>query len=140
LRDVSDRIREQTGARPKVFLAHLGRPADFTARATYARNFFEAGGIAAVTNDRIACWENMIVAFRASGAGIACLCASDEVYATQAEGAAQALCAAGAAHIYLAGRPGELEAALRAAGVGTFIYAGCDAVAVLTAACELAAR
>ena len=44
----------QTGARPKIFLANLGKPADFTARATFAKNFFEAGGIEAVTNDGFA--------------------------------------------------------------------------------------
>ncbi len=37
----------------------------------------------------------------------------------------------GAKHIYLAGRPGEQEAALRAAGVGDFIFAGGDALAML---------
>jgi len=48
-----------------------------------------------------------------------------------------ALRAAGATHIFLAGRPEELEAALKTAGVGTFIHAGCDVVATLTAAHEL---
>ena len=43
----------------------------------------------------------------------------------------KALQAAGAKHIYLAGRPGEQEAALRAAGVGDFIFAGGDALAML---------
>ena len=36
LRDASDRLRERTGARPKIFLACLGKPADFNARATFA--------------------------------------------------------------------------------------------------------
>ena len=40
LRDASDRVLAQSGARPKIFLANLGKPADFTARATFARNFF----------------------------------------------------------------------------------------------------
>jgi methylmalonyl-CoA mutase len=34
----------------------------------------------------------------------------------------------------LAGRPGELEGALKAAGVQDFIYIGCDVVATLQAA------
>ena len=34
-------------------------------------------------------------------------------------------------HIYLAGRPGEIEPTLKAAGVQDFIYAGCDVLAVL---------
>jgi len=36
LRDRSDQILKATGARPKVFLANLGTPADFTARAAFA--------------------------------------------------------------------------------------------------------
>ena len=48
LRDESDKFLAQTGARPKVFLATLGKPADFNARANFAKNFFEAGGIEAV--------------------------------------------------------------------------------------------
>jgi methylmalonyl-CoA mutase len=46
----------------------------------------------------------------------------------------RALKSAGATHIYLAGRPGELEAALKAAGVQDFVYAGCDVVATLRGA------
>ena len=70
-------------------------------------------------------------AFKASAAALACLCSSDKVYAGQAAAAAKALQAAGAKHIYLAGRPGEQEAALRASGVNDFVYAGGDALAML---------
>ena len=119
---------------PKVFLANLGPLADFTARATYAKNFFEAGGIEAVTNDGFASHDEMAAAFKASGAALACLCSSDDIYAGEAEAAAKTLRAAGAKHIYLAGRPGDREAALAAAGIGGFIYVGCDVVATLKAA------
>jgi methylmalonyl-CoA mutase len=73
-------------------------------------------------------------AFKASGATLACLCSSDKVYAAEAVETARALKSAGATHIYLAGRPGELEAALKAAGVQDFVYAGCDVVATLRGA------
>jgi methylmalonyl-CoA mutase len=53
------------------------------------------------------------------------------VYAERAAPAAKALQAAGAKHIYLAGRPGEQDGALRAAGVNQFIFAGGDALATL---------
>jgi methylmalonyl-CoA mutase len=132
LRDASDRILAATGARPKVFLANLGKLSDFTARATFAKNFFEAGGIAAVTSDGFASHDAMVAAFKASGAKLACLCSSDEVYETEAADAARAL--ARTAHIYLAGRPRTGEAALRAAGVQTFVFAGCDVLATLEAA------
>jgi methylmalonyl-CoA mutase len=134
LRDASDRVLAQTGARPKIFLANLGTLADFTARATFAKNFFEAGGIEAVSNDGFASRDDMIAAFKSSGAQLACLCSSDEVYAREAVEAAKALKAAGAPPIYLAGRPGEQEAALAAAGVQDFVYVGCDVLATLQAA------
>ena len=132
LRDVSDRVLAKTGARPKVFLANLGKLSDFTARATFAKNFYEAGGIDAVTNDGFKSQADMVAAFRASGAKLACLCSSDKVYETEAPGAAKALAAAGAI-LHLAGRPGGNEQSWRQAGVKDFIYKGCDALSTLQA-------
>jgi methylmalonyl-CoA mutase len=134
LRDASDRALAATGARPKVFLANLGKIADFTARTLFAKNFFEIGGIEAVANDGFASRDEMAAAFTASGAKLACLCSSDPVYQQKAVDAAKALGAAGATQLYLAGRPGELEAALKAANVHDFIFVGCDVLAVLRAA------
>jgi|GraSoiStandDraft_41_1057321.scaffolds.fasta_scaffold324234_2 methylmalonyl-CoA mutase len=146
LRDASDRHLRERGSRPKIFLANLGPLAAFNARATSARNFFEAGGIEAVTNQGFVPPANqggkapssdlaaMVAAFRASGARLACICSSDEVYAREAEAAARALANAGARHIYLAGKPREREPTLRNSGVKTFIYAGCDTLATLKAA------
>jgi len=140
LRDAGDRMLAATGARPKIFLANLGKPSAFTARATFAKNFFEAGGIAAVTNDGFADHNAMAAAFKASGATLACLCSSDDVYVHDATQAAKALTAAGARHIYLTGRPGKLEPELQQAGVTHFIHAGCDALAMLHMAHEQAAQ
>src|SRR5205085_2038179 len=97
-------------------------------RAMFAKNFFEAGGVEAVMHGE----GDLVTGFKASGAQLACLCSSDALYAAQAVDAARALVAAGAT-LYLAGRPGELEATLHTAGVGRFIYAGCDVVASLNA-------
>src|SRR3954470_18157678 len=136
LRDKSDAALKAHGARPKVFLANLGTPADFTARATFAKSLFETGGIQAVDSQPVdsqgfADPAQLAAAFKASGAGLACLCSSDKVYAEHAEAAAQALQTAGARLIYLAGRPTDAEAALRAAGVTGFVFAGGDALATL---------
>jgi methylmalonyl-CoA mutase len=146
LRDRSDQILKDSGARPKVFLANLGTAADFTARAAFAKSFFETGGIEAI--DFLASssplpmggvkdFAALTAAFRASGAVLACLCSSDKIYAEQAVAAAKALQAANAKHIYLAGRPGAQEAALRAAGVNDFVFAGGDALTVLQEAYRL---
>jgi methylmalonyl-CoA mutase len=131
LRDKSDDILKQTGARPKVFLANLGTPADFTARAAFAKSFFETGGIEAIDTDGFSDPAALGSAFSTSGAALACLCSSDQVYAEQAAAAAKTLQAAGARHIYLAGRPGDQETSLRAAGVNDFVFAGGDALAAL---------
>jgi methylmalonyl-CoA mutase len=131
-------VLARTGARPKIFLANLGTPADFTARATFAKNFFAAGGIEAMGDDGFATRDAMIEAFKTSGAKLACLCSSDEVYARDAMPATQALRRAGAV-VWLAGRPGALETELTQAGVSAFVFAGCDALAALRTAHSLIA-
>jgi methylmalonyl-CoA mutase len=133
LREASDRILAKTGARPKIFLANLGTIAEFTARASFAKTFFETGGIEAASNDGFANRDAMIAAFKASGAKLACLCSTDAVYEHEAIDAAKALKAAGAMHVYLAGRPKD-QAMYETAGVDTFIFFGCDVLANLNAA------
>jgi methylmalonyl-CoA mutase len=130
LRDRADAILVKTGTRPKVFLAALGKLSDFNARAMFAKNFYEAGGIEAIASEGFADLPAMIAAFKTAGARIACVCSSDKVYAAQASEAAVALKQAGAV-VHLAGRPGEHEADWNKAGVSTYIYAGCDVLAVL---------
>ena len=116
---------------PAAFLASLGTPADFTARAGFASTFLEAGGIAAAPNDGFTETAALVEAFRASGARLACLCSSDAVYARDAAMAARALKQAGASLIFLAGKPGEQEADWRAAGIDGFLFAGADVIEVL---------
>lgn len=132
LRDRSDAYLAKHGVRPKVFVACLGRPSDFTARASFARSLFEAGGIEAIETNA----ANLGKAFQASGARLACLCSSDKIYEREAAAAAQALAGAGAKHVYLAGKPGDARATLERAGVGTFVYQGCDTLGLLQSAYE----
>jgi methylmalonyl-CoA mutase len=121
---------EAAPSRPKIFLANFGPVSAFTARATFAKNFFEAGGVEALGNDGFADSAALAAAFKASGAKLAVLCSSNPVYAEQGPSAARALAEAGA-HLYVAGRPGELEAAWREAGVRDFVYVGSDVLAQL---------
>jgi methylmalonyl-CoA mutase len=132
LRDRGDAYLAHTGQRPKVLLACLGRASDFTARASFAKSLFEAGGIEAVE----ASADNLAKGFRDSGATFACLCSSDKVYASEAVGAAKSLAAAGASHIYLAGKPGDHAKAFEEAGIGTFLHQGCDTLGLLQDAFE----
>jgi len=131
LRDRADAFAAAKGGRARVFLANLGEIAEHNRRSTWAWNLLAAGGIEGLTSDGYADAAAAAAAFKTSGARIACICSSDAVYAQQAADAAKALKAAGASRVLLAGRPGENEAALRAAGVDEFLQAGQDAVAAL---------
>ncbi len=139
LRDASDRMLKKRGARPKVFLANLGKVSEFTARAMFAKNFYEAGGIEAAGNDGFKDQAAMIAAYKSSGAKLACLCSSDKVYKKEAADAAKALADAGAI-VHLAGRPGENETNWRGAGVKSFIFMGCDTLSTLQAAHDILAK
>jgi len=131
LRDASDAYLAKTGKRPRVFLASLGAIVDHNRRSTWVWNLLAAGGIEGLTSDGYKDVDAAVAAFKESGAQVACLASSDEIYASQAEAAAKALKAAGAKQVLMAGRPGEAEAALKAAGIDGFLYAGQDAVVAL---------
>ncbi|MFD7489903.1 methylmalonyl-CoA mutase family protein [Streptomyces mirabilis] len=117
LRARSDAHLAATGSRPRIFLAALGPAAAHTARLTFASNLFQAGGIEPVTEG----------AFEDSGATEVCLCSSDTLYEERAAEVAGELKATGAGHVFLAGRPGQYP------DVDAYVFAGCDAVAVLSA-------
>jgi methylmalonyl-CoA mutase len=131
LRDAADAHSARTGKRPLVFLACLGDLATLSTRATWVRNFLAAGGIEAIASKELHNSADAGKAFAESRAGVACICASDAVYAELAEATAGALKAAGATQVLLAGRPREQKAALEAAGVGAFAFAGANALAIL---------
>ncbi|MGE3332284.1 MAG: methylmalonyl-CoA mutase family protein [Rhodospirillaceae bacterium] len=129
LRDAADSYSQ----RPKVYLANMGTVADFTARATFAKNFYEAGGFETVSGAGDTDGASIAKEFKASGAHFAAICSTDAVYAEHAANAAKALKEAGAHAIHLAGRGGDIEATLKGAGVNDFIFIGCDVLGVLSA-------
>ncbi|THA75846.1 methylmalonyl-CoA mutase small subunit [Streptomyces sp. A0642] len=126
LRARSDAHLAATGARPRVFLAALGPAAAHTARASFAANLFQAGGIETVHDPVQVDASSAAAALRAAGTDVVCLCSSDALYAEHAGEVAEALAAAGARRVYLAGRPGAY------AGVDAYVFAGCDVVSVLS--------
>jgi methylmalonyl-CoA mutase len=136
LREASDAVLAKTGVRPKIFLAALGTPAEFTPRLNFAQNFFAAGGFDAVVSADTAP-AALPAAFKASGAALAALCSTDKIYANEASAAAAALKEAGARHIYLAGKAGERESEWRTAGIQSFVSDGSDALATLQAAYDI---
>lgn len=131
LRDAADAWQAKHGTRPRVFLANLGPVAHHTARATYSKNFFEAGGFEVLSNEGFRDATAAAAAFQQSAATIAAICSSDKLYTELVPPTAAALKQAGARSVVLAGNPGENEAAWRAAGVDRFIYIKCDVLATL---------
>ncbi len=115
LRDRAD----AAGERPRVYLATLGPVARHTARATFAANLFQAGGVETPVADGAS-------GLARAGTTVACICGTDGDYAESAAGLAADLRAAGATQVWLAGRP-----SLAVDGVDGYVYAGCDALAVL---------
>ncbi|MGB7205007.1 MAG: methylmalonyl-CoA mutase family protein, partial [Anderseniella sp.] len=123
LRDSSDAQLEASGMRPRIFLTTLGTAADYSARTTWMKNLLAAGGIEGVSG--------AVDGFEAAGTRIVCICSSDAIYATEAEATARMLSRLGAAHIMMAGKPGNIEGLLNAAGINQFAHAGMDVLKFL---------
>jgi methylmalonyl-CoA mutase len=119
LRDRAD----AAASRPVVLLAALGPVAAHRARVGFAANLFQAGGIESVVGTGHL--DEIVAAFRASGSTVACLCSANRLYVDLAAPAAEALRAAGATHVWLAGPPGEVP------GVDGCLFTGVDALDVL---------
>ncbi len=116
-----EQLRARVEGTREVALVTLGPPAEYRGRLGYAQAFFATAGLA--TRETTEPTPN----------AIACICGSDERYATEAADCAAKLRAAGFAHVVLAGKPGALEKPLAAAGVDGFIFVGCDVIAALSA-------
>jgi len=85
-----------------VFLATLGTVAQHTARATFASNLFAAGGISVDVAGPTASAEDLVAAY--TGQKVVCLAGTDAAYAEWGQVAAEALRAAGARHVIVAGK------------------------------------
>ncbi len=133
LRDASDAYRDRTGARPRIFLINIGPIAHHTGRATFAKNFFETGGIEALGNNGFSDPAVAVAAFKESGAKVAILCSSDKLYEELAVPFAQAFKAAGCEYLFLAGAPGDKKEAYQAAGIDNFIFMGGDVLGTVGA-------
>lgn len=133
LRAKSDAIMTSTGDRPAVFLANIGTPADFTARSTFAKNFFESGGIEAIPGEGGSSVEILLEQYSASKARIAIICGTDEQYGSYTMDLAEGLKSAGCARVYLAG---PVKVAPEGSGVDDFAYMGANVIETVSRAYE----
>ncbi|QDE96288.1 methylmalonyl-CoA mutase subunit beta [Myxococcus xanthus] len=132
LRDASDRYLAAHGARPKAFLASLGTVAEHTTRSTWTANVLAAGGLEPADAHGFADVADAAARFAASGATLAVISGPDALYPEWVPALTAALKAKGARAVAVAGRPGDHEAAFRAAGVDVFFYAGADLFSLLS--------
>ena len=130
LRDRSDAAAE-AGTRPTIYLANVGPIAVHAARTAFAKTFFEIAGIAVRSSEPLDDAAAATRSFTASGEKVVVICSSDKLYDTHAVEVAQALRAAGATRIYLAGNPRENRERFIAAGIDEFVYVGSDALDTL---------
>lgn len=88
-----------------VFLATLGPVASHTARATFASNLFAAGGIGVDVAGPTDGVDDLVAAYQDAGAGpVVCLAGADPTYLEWGQTAAEALRAAGARRVIIAGK------------------------------------
>ncbi|HEY0191608.1 MAG TPA: methylmalonyl-CoA mutase family protein [Kofleriaceae bacterium] len=126
-------LRTQVESAPRsVGLILLGPPGEHRGRLGYAAAAFAIAGIRATELAAPEVGGGGALGEAVARLDVACICGSDERYASEAAAHAGELRAAGARKIALAGRPGPREAELRAAGVDAFLYVGCDVLATLT--------
>jgi methylmalonyl-CoA mutase len=123
-----DAAEAAPGGRPEILLLALGRPADFTARVTFARSFFESGGFATKVSDAAATPEEALKA--ASGAKAVALCTSDAVLGEMAGPILDGLAKSGVKARYAAAPPAN-DGPLAADADLVFVHRRADALAVL---------
>ena len=129
LRDRSDAARA-AGNGPKVLLACLGSRRDFGGREGFTSNLFQVGGIETVVAEGETP-EDFVRQLNETGAKVAVLCSSAKVYAAQGIAVAEALRAAGADTVLVAGQIKELGEGGEAAVDGNMVD-GMDVVDLLT--------
>jgi methylmalonyl-CoA mutase len=103
----------------RVYLATIGPIAKHTARASFAGNLFQAGGLETPSGDGVE-------GFAEAATSVACICGTDKDYAESAVALAKELRDAGASQVWLAGKPD-----LAVEGVDGYVFAGCDALDAL---------
>ena len=129
LRDRSEKARFD-GNPPKVLLACLGTRRDFGGREGFTANLFQVGGIEPVVAEG-ATPEDFARQLKETGSTIAVLCSSAKVYADQGVAVAEALRAAGAEQVLVAGQIKELGEGGEAAVDGN-VFDGMNVVELLT--------
>ena len=128
LRAGADKVAEDSGQRPQIFLANMGSINQYKARADFTSGFFEVGGFEIINPPG---FETGTKAALASGAKAVVICSTDDNYPlVVAEIVSLVKSAKPDIVIILAGYPKDQIDAHKAAGVDEFIFLGADCYAI----------
>ncbi|HEY9843649.1 MAG TPA: methylmalonyl-CoA mutase family protein [Candidatus Obscuribacterales bacterium] len=127
-------LRAEAAAAPRrVLLLPLGPEPGARARLDFSRGLFEVAGMQVTAATACTRAEDALEQVASEQPDILVLCSSDAAYSDWVPALAPQL---KAEHpqllLVLAGRPGAQEQAWREAGIGSFVYLGCDALEVLS--------
>ncbi len=122
LRDASAAFAAKTGAAPAILQLNMGPSGKYRLRADWTAAFFEAAGFAVDGARDFLTQEDALKALAESSSNIAVITSDDKTYEeTVAPLAAAVKAAKPDLTLLVAGAPGDVEAAWRAAGVDDFV-------------------
>lgn len=124
------RRSSSAGEGARIYLAAVGPLARHNTVATWAKNFFESGGIVTEPSGEREGDEELAAAFADSGLRVAVVCAHPETEPDELAGTVAALRDAGAVEVYLAMRSAEDA---EAAGADLGVSDGVEMIATLGA-------
>ena len=120
------------GKEVKVFLTNYGPIPKHKARADFSRGFFEVANFNVIGNDGFPTADEAAKAAIESGADVAIICGTDDVYPEIVPAIAKAIKAAKPEmKVAVAGAPGENKDAFDAAGVDMYVHVGANCYEIL---------
>ena len=113
---------EEKGKAPVIHQLNMGPSRRYRIRADWTSAFFQVGGFKLLNEDDYETNADAVEALSKSGAKIAVITSDDETYANTVEDLTKAIKdSCGEVAVYVAGAPGDNEAAWKAAGVDGFV-------------------
>lgn len=120
------------GKEVKVFLTNYGPIPKHKARADFSRGFFEVANFNVIGNDGFPTADEAAKAAIESGADVAIICGTDDVYPEIVPAITKAIKAAKPGmKVAVAGAPGENKDAFDAAGVDLYVHVGANCYQIL---------
>jgi methylmalonyl-CoA mutase len=133
LRTIASEYKTKNGSLPKVYLANYGSIKEYKGRADFSKGFFEVGGFDVIDPNGISNTEEIVKQTIDSGAPIAVICSSDDIYPEIVPDLVKGLKEKRPKiQVILAGYPKDQIEEHKKSGIDDFIFLGADAMTILT--------